>query len=127
MRLKIELTGAVFEATLTPDHSPKTVSKVIEALPIESEVMTWGDEIYFDVPVVMAEEHARAAVRKGDIAYWPPGRALCIFCGMTPLSDSADEIIPASAVNLVGRLREPERLKRLRSREGERIRLSAWK
>jgi hypothetical protein len=118
MRLKIELTGAIFEATLTPDHSPETVSKVIEALPIESEVMTWGD--------VMAEEHARAAVRKGDIAYWPPGCALCIFYGMTPLSDLADEIIPASAVNLVGRLMEPERLKRLRPREGETIRLSAW-
>jgi hypothetical protein len=126
MRLKIELTGAVFEATLTAEYSPKTVSKVIEALPIESEVMTWGDEIYFEVPVVMDEEHARAAVRKGEIAYWPPGRALCIFYGMTPLSDSADKIIPASAVNLVGRLMEPERLKRLRLREGETIRLSAW-
>ena len=126
MRLKIELTGAVFEATLTAEYSPKTVSKVIEALPIESEVMTWGDEIYFEVPVVMDEEHARAAVRKGEIAYWPPGRALCIFYRMTPLSVSEDELIPASAVNVVGRILEPERLKRLRPREGEMIRLSAW-
>ena len=70
-----------------------------------------------------------ASVERCDsrIAYWPPGRALCIFYGMTPLSDSADKIIPASAVNLVGRLREPERLKRLRPREGTAIRLSAWK
>ena len=70
-----------------------------------------------------------ASVERCDsrIAYWPPGRALCIFYGMTPLSESADTIIPASAVNLVGRLRNPERLKRLRPREGETIRLSAWK
>lgn len=126
MRLTIELTGAVFEATLTTDHSPITVSRLIEALPIESEVMTWGDEIYFEVPVVMSEEDARVSVRKGDIAYWPPGRALCIFYGMTPLSNSEDTIIPASAVNLVGRLRDPERLKQQRPREGETIRLSAW-
>lgn len=126
MRLKLELTGAVFEAMLTHEHSPKTVSKVIDALPIDADVMTWGDELYFEVPVVIGAENGMDWVKKGAIAYWPPGRALCIFYGKTPLSYSEDKLIPASAVNLVGWLLEPERLKRLKPREGETIRLSAW-
>jgi hypothetical protein len=125
MNLKIELNGAVFEATLTSEYSPTTASAITEALPFESAVMTWGDELYFDVPVAMGEENARESVRKGDIAYWPAGRTLCIFYGKMPLSNSEEEIIPASAVNVVGKITEPERLKKLKPRGGEWIRLSA--
>ena len=127
MKLKIELEGEVFAAVLTKEFSPQTVEKIVDALPIESEVMTWGDEIYFDVPVEMAEENAKEVVSKGDIGYWPAGNTLCIFYGKTPMSKSEVEIIPASAVNIVGRIDEPDRLKRLSPKGGEQIRISEWR
>jgi hypothetical protein len=126
MKIKIEIEGAVFEATLTKDFAPKTVEKIVEVMPIESEVMTWGDEVYFDVPVDMGEENAKETVNKGDVGYWPAGNTLCIFYGKTPISDSEEEIRPASAVNIVGRINEPDRLKKLDPKGGERIRVSEW-
>ena len=127
MKIKIELDGKIFEAVLTKEFSPKTFEKIVESLPIESEVKTWGDELYFDVPVIMGEENTQATVRKGAIGYWPAGRTLCIFYGRTPLSESDEKIIPASPVNIVGNLNEPERLKRMRPRGGETIRISVWR
>ena len=76
-----------------------------EALPLEGQAQRWGDEIYFPVPQVVQEldDNAAVVVQVGDIGYWPPGRALCLFFGLTP-SSVPGEIRPASAVNLVGRL-----------------------
>jgi hypothetical protein len=76
-----------------------------EALPLEGKAQRWGDEIYFSVSQVVQEldDHAAVSVQVGDIGYWPPGRALCLFFGMTP-SSVPGEIRPASAVNLVGRI-----------------------
>jgi uncharacterized protein len=75
-----------------------------EALPIETRPNEWGDEFYFEIPVRMElDETATARVKAGDIGYWPPGRALAIFYGPTPMS-SGPEPVPASEVNLVGRL-----------------------
>lgn len=88
--------------------------------------MTWGDELYFDVPVQMEEENARGSVTKGDIGYWPAGMTLCIFYGKTPLSESEGKIVPASPVNIVGKIDKSDRLKRIRPRGGERIRISEW-
>ena len=75
------------------------------ALPFEGQAQRWGDEIYFSVPQVVQEldDNAAVSVQVGDIGYWPPGRALCLFFGLTP-SSVPGEIRPASAVNLVGRL-----------------------
>jgi hypothetical protein len=126
MKIKIELEGEVFEALLTGEFAPKTVEKIVAALPIESDVMVWGDEVYFDVPVEMDEENAKETVSKGDLGYWPAGNTLCIFYGKTPISESDEEIRPASAVNIVGRIAEPDRLKRLDPKGGERIRISEW-
>ncbi|MBM4275905.1 MAG: hypothetical protein FJ134_15820 [Deltaproteobacteria bacterium] len=76
------------------------------ALPLEGEARRWGDEIYFPVPHVVAEldDTAKTVVEVGDIGYWPSGKAFCIFFGYTP-SSVPGEIRPASAVNLVGRVR----------------------
>ena len=76
-----------------------------QALPLEGQAQRWGDEIYFSVPQVVQEldDNAAVSVQVGDIGYWPPGRALCLFFGLTP-SSVPGEIRPASAVNLVGRL-----------------------
>ena len=84
-------------------NQSKTAALVWDALPLEASGQTWGDEIYFRVPVSTELESPRAAVSLGDIGYWPPGSALCIFYGKTPAS-SADEIVPASPVDIVGRI-----------------------
>ncbi len=52
---------------------------------------TWGDEIYFAIPVSLKEDGPRATVEVGDLGYWPPGRAFCIFFGPTPAS-RGDEV-----------------------------------
>jgi hypothetical protein len=75
-----------------------------EALPIAGQANTWGDEIYFRIPV-QAEEagDARADVEVGELGYWPVGEAFCIFFGRTPVSTS-DKPRAASPVNIVGRV-----------------------
>jgi hypothetical protein len=80
-----------------------TAQAILAALPITGRASIWGDEIYFTIPVNANEEDVRAVVEVGDIAYWPPGSALCIFFGPTPASRGS-EIRPASPVNVVGRV-----------------------
>jgi len=81
-----------------------TARAVAEALPIESVPEEWGDEFYFEIPVEMPlDETATAKVKVGDIGYWPPGNALAIFFGPTPIS-SGSEPVAASDVNIIGRV-----------------------
>ena len=86
-------------------HDSPTARALVEALPITGAAQLWGDEIYFQVPNVVAEldDTATPVVQVGDLGYWPSGRAFCIFFGLTPASVPG-EIRPASAVNLVGRI-----------------------
>ncbi len=98
---RIRITAGDVEAFATLTDGP-TADSVWEALPIESSASTWGDEIYFSTPVSANEEDgANAVVEMGAVAFWPPGKALCLFFGPTPASQG-DEIRAASAVNLVG-------------------------
>lgn len=77
---------------------------IAEKLPIETEPNVWGDEFYFAIPVKMVlDETATKQVKVGDIGYWPPGNALAIFFGPTPMS-SGSEPVPAGEVNLVGHI-----------------------
>ena len=102
--------------------SGKTPDAIWDSLPIDNIVNTWGDEIYFEIPVTSAlDETAREVVEKGDLGYWPTGRAFCIFFGPTPASQG-DEIRPASAVNIVGRVEGNTDLFK-RVRDGENIKL----
>lgn len=81
-----------------------TARAIGAALPVRAEAQTWGDEIYFAIPVDQPlEADAKEWVQPGDLGYWPTGRAFCIFFGPTPIS-RAGEIRPASAVNLIGRV-----------------------
>ena len=79
-----------------------TARRIWEALPIEGTANTWGDEIYFEIPVVAEQEpDARADVGVGTLGYWPIGHAFCIFFGPTPAS--TDERPRAySPVNILG-------------------------
>ena len=99
-----------------------TANLIWDSLPIESRISTWGDEVYFSIPVrTELEESAREVVDLGDLGYWPPGNAFCIFFGPTPDS-RGDEIRPASAVNVFGKvLGDPKVLKGLRSRTTVRV------
>ena len=84
-------------------NDSETARKIWESLPVESKVNTWGDEIYFPIPVKIGLENAKAVVSEGDLGYWPSGTAFCIFFGPTPMS-RGDEIRPASPVNVFGRM-----------------------
>ena len=98
--IEIKVGDVVLEAEL---NSSKTADLVWDVLPIESGYNTWGDEIYFAIPVSAGPENGVETVELGDLAYWPPGKAFCIFYGKTPAS-SSDEIRPASAVNPLGKV-----------------------
>ena len=100
-------------------NETKTASKVFEALPITSTVNTWGDEIYFTIPVRAGPEDAQELVNLGDIGYWPPGKAMCLFFGKTPIS-RGDEIRPASPVNIIGKVEGDLKLLK-KVKEGEDI------
>ena len=83
-KILIRFETISFEARL--NDSP-TAQAIWEALPIESRVTTWGDEIYFAIPVEMPQDSdARAEVEVGELDYWPLGKAFCIFFGPTPAS-----------------------------------------
>jgi len=84
-------------------NDSETAQEIWKALPIEGKVNIWGDEIYFSIPVKIGLENAKAVVSEGDLGYWPPGTAFCIFFGPTPMS-RGDEIRPASPVNVFGRM-----------------------
>jgi hypothetical protein len=100
-RITITAGKARFAAEL---NDSATASAIMAALPIEARANRWGGEIYFSIPVeVGIEAGAREVVQAGEIGYWPPGRAFCIFWGRTPASEG-DEIRAASAVNMVGRI-----------------------
>ena len=95
---------------------------IFSSLPIETRPNEWGDEFYFEIPVRMPlDESATTKVKAGDIGYWPPGQALAIFFGPTPLSTGPDPV-PASEVNLVGRiLDDPSLLKKAKGATKIRI------
>ena len=84
-------------------NGSQTAGLIYDALPIESGFNTWGDEIYFEISVSTGPEDPVETVELGDLAYWPPGKAFCIFYGKTPASQG-DEIRPASAVNPIGKV-----------------------
>jgi len=99
--IRITAGNVVLPAQL--NDSP-TAAAILTALPIRGVARTWGDEIYFPIPVdASLAADAVAVVEVGDLGYWPTGKAFCIFFGPTPVSRGG-EIRPASAVNPVGRV-----------------------
>ena len=90
--------------SMQAELNDSAISKMLFAkLPVRAQVNTWGDEIYFPVPVKATNENGVSAVQLGDIAYWPPSSCFCIFFGKTPVS-TKDEIRPASEVTILGKL-----------------------
>ena len=117
----IEITSG--ELTLQAElNESSTAQEIWKKLPLEGRANTWGDEIYFEVPVVMDQESdARAEVEVGELGYWPVGRAFCIFFGPTPVS--TDERPRAySPVNVIGRVQGDATLFKL-VRDGDLVRI----
>ncbi len=99
-RILIKAESSVLEAEL---DNGRIAQALWEALPIRAKCSTWGEEIYFPIPVEQENDNSKEVVNAGELGYWPPGRALCIFFGPTPASHG-DEIRPASAVTVLGRV-----------------------
>src|SRR6266852_7092032 len=117
---RIRITAGSVAADAVLDDSA-TSRLVWDALPLAVAGETWGDEIYFQIPVYAKPEKPRATVELGDLGYWPPGSAFCIFFGRTPAS-TGDEIRPASAVNVFGRVDgDPTLFRKVRA--GAQVRL----
>ncbi len=98
----IEIGDLKVSAKLNDSETAKMIS---DALPIEKVFNTWGDEIYFRIPVKseIEDKYANEVVELGDLGYWPQGNCFCIFYGSTPVSKDG-EIRPASAVNVIGKV-----------------------
>jgi hypothetical protein len=116
-KIRILVSNLKIEAEL---NESKTAQMIWEALPIEAKANLWGEEIYFSIPVKTGQEKgAREVVSLGELGYWPPGHAFCIFFGPTPAS-RGDEIRAASAVNIIGKvLSDPKAF--LKVKDGAKI------
>lgn len=93
MKIEIEIVKKGKLTALLDDRNPKTAQAFHETLPLEGPAQLWHDEIYFPIPLDHDYENPSPSSDKGDISYWPPGKAFCIFFG-----DSQ----PASDVNHIG-------------------------
>jgi hypothetical protein len=99
--IKINIKGISLDAELFDSACAHQIAAMLPIVTVPNE---WGDEFYFEIAVsAPLDETATTSVKTGDIGYWPPGNALAIFFGPTPMSNGSDPV-PASAVNLVGRI-----------------------
>jgi hypothetical protein len=100
-KITIIMEETKLSATL---NDSMTAEKIYEALPLEGIANTWGDEIYFNIPVSLEQgPDARAEVEVGELGYWPVGSAFCIFFGPTPVSKD-EKPRAASPVNIFGKV-----------------------
>lgn len=119
--ITISIADVEMQATLRDTPTAKAIRNI---LPLERTVNTWGHELYFDVGISEeVEAHASAIVQLGDLAFWPPGSAFCIFFGHTPASQG-DEIRAASPVNIIGSIDDPPIDKLRRIQIGTAIRIA---
>ena len=117
----IEISGKKINGEL--NNSP-TARKICAALPLESNINRWGDEIYFEIPIESEIENGVEFLEKGSLAYWPPGNAFCIFFGLTPASTD-DRPRAAGPVNLIGNINDENYLIILKSlSSGQNIHIS---
>jgi uncharacterized protein len=116
--MKIKIVVGSIEAFATLSNT-KTASAAVNSLPLDSIAHLWGEEIYFEVPLELELENGKELLEIGDIAYWPPGKSMCIFFGPTP-SSRGNEIRAYSAVSVFGKLTGDAGVFRA-VREGERI------
>jgi hypothetical protein len=104
MKIEIRINDIVLAGKL---DASLTAGRIAAALPIEGRANRWGEEIYFEIPIdIDLDDRATEEVEPGTLAYWPTGRALCIFFGPTPVS-TGDKPRAYSPVNICGRIEGP--------------------
>ncbi len=112
MKYKVEIVVSKsenIEIELDDSNAPNTVKKLVDGLPFTVGVNLWGEEIYTDEsPVNEKEENAKTLVELNDVAYWPTGKAICLFFGPTPIGKKG-EIKPYSPVNVIGKILKPDK------------------
>ena len=112
MKHKVEVViskSENIEIELDDSNSPNTIKKFVDNLPFTVGLNLWGEEIYTDEsPIQEKEENAKPLVELNDVAYWPTGKAICLFFGPTPIGKKG-EIKPSSPVNVIGRIINPDK------------------
>ncbi len=94
---------------LDDSFSPNTVKSFLQSLPFTVGINLWGEEIYTsESPINVGEENAKSPVELFDVAFWPTGKAICLFYGPTPIGNK-NEIKPYSPVNIIGKILNPEK------------------
>ncbi len=108
--IKVEIPNLKnIELELDDSLSPKTVKSFLECLPFTVGTNLWGEEIYTDEsPINVGEENAKSLVELFDVAFWPTGKAVCLFYGSTPIGKK-NEIKPYSPVNIIGKILHPDK------------------
>ena len=106
---------------LDDTNSPKTCASLLQSLPFSVNAHVWGEEIYTDEsPISQPEENAKGLVNLNDVAYWPSGKAICLFFGPTPIGKKG-EIKPYSPVNIIGKIINADKSVIKNFKEGTKI------
>jgi len=109
--INIVLNNITIKAEL---NNTKTAKKILKALPLKGNANTWGNEVYFSIPTDSVLENGIEIVELGTLAYWPPGRAFCMFFGPTPAS-TGPKPQAASPVTVIGKISDPKNLQSLKN------------
>jgi len=106
---------------LNDTFSPNTCKSILDSLPFSVNAHVWGEEIYTDEsPISQSEENAKSLVDLNDVAYWPSGKAICLFFGPTPIGKKG-EIKPYSPVNIIGKIINADKSVIKNFKEGTKI------
>jgi hypothetical protein len=107
--VQLEIADSRILLEIDDTFSPNTVDSFLKSLPFDVDLNVWGEEIYSSSsPVKVSEENAQSPVALNDVAYWPTGKAVCLFYGPTPIGKPG-EITPASPVNVIGKIISPDK------------------
>ena len=114
--IKVKFQGIEVSGELIRFLAPRTIESLVRAVPFSSKAFLWKEELYFETPVSLGPERPKPTVQPGDIAYWPPGKALCLFFGSSQ---------PYSPVNVIGKLKsELSELKKVRNGEHVEVKIA---
>ncbi len=124
-KVRVDLQSAILELDLDEDLAPKTIRSILDSLPITIPIHVWGEELYTDpMPVKVSPENSKDVVELYDVAYWPPGNAICLFFGPTPIGRKG-EIKPYSPVNVIGKIKQTDKNLLKNIRNGDKVRFYA--